>query len=432
MRDKHTEVARSITSIVGPDHVTESPELKIDGLTPTLLARPACAEEAAACLKVCSQHDAAVVPAGRMGWLECGNPLKRADFVLSLDRMRRVIDYSPADLTATVEAGLALPDFNELTMRERQWLPLDPPGFKSASLGAVAACNSSGALRLGFGTPRDYVIGLKLAHADGSESKSGGRVVKNVAGYDLNKLYVGNYGTLAVITELTFKLRPLPERSSTLMITSRNRGPLFLLAKQVLASELQPASVFLTRRLSPAGVELPDDAMLIRFIDNEAAVEHQLKWICASAGESTTTNLSETDAATVWSEVADFDERAIGVRLSLPTSAIPEEFERAFLGHPECVACADIGAGIIRVAFDADEQADEQEYEQFGAAQIRKLRANAAAAGGTLVIERAPVDVRREADAWGDVGSTASLMRSLKDKFDPQSLLNPGKFVAGI
>lgn len=146
--------------------------------------------------------------------------------------MCRVIDYSPADLTATVEAGLLLTDFNEVTKKERQWLPLDPPGFKSASLGAVAACNSSGALRLGFGTPRDYVIGLKLAHIDGTESKSGGRVVKNVAGYDLNKLYVGSYGTLAVMTELTFKLRPLAERSSTLMITSRYRGPLFLLARR--------------------------------------------------------------------------------------------------------------------------------------------------------------------------------------------------------
>ncbi len=426
MREEHTEIARSIQSIVGPDHVTEDPPLTIGGLSPKLLARPASAEEVAACLKVCSQLDAAVIPAGRMSWLECGNPLKRADVVLSLDRMCRVIDYSPADLTATVEAGLPLNDFNEVTMKERQWLPLDPPGFKSASLGAIAACNSSGALRLGFGTPRDYVIGLKLAHIDGTESKSGGRVVKNVAGYDLNKLYVGSYGTLAVITELTFKLRPLAERSSTLMITSRYRGPLFLLARKVLASELQPASVVLTRRLSPAlATEWPDDALLMRFIDSEAAVEHQLKWVRESADESyKTTHLTETEADAVWSKVADFDQHAIRVRFSVPLSAVPGEFEKAFLAHLECVACADIGAGIIRVAFDAD--------ELHVVAQIKKLRANAAAAGGTLVIEKAPAEVRLEAEVWGDVGSTAPLMRSLKEKFDPQSLLSPGKFVAGI
>lgn len=425
MREQHTEIARSIQSIVGPDYVTEDPAITIGGLSPKLLARPASAEEVAACLKVCSQLDAAVIPAGRMSWLECGNPLKRADFVLSLDRMCRVIDYSPADLTATVEAGLLLTDFNEVTKKERQWLPLDPPGFKSASLGAVAACNSSGALRLGFGTPRDYVIGLKLAHIDGTESKSGGRVVKNVAGYDLNKLYVGSYGTLAVMTELTFKLRPLAERSSTLMITSRYRGPLFLLARKILASELQPASVVLTRRLSPAGVQLPDDALLIRFIDSEAAVDHQLRSVRESADESyETTQLNKTEADAVWSEVADFDPHAIQVRFSVPLSAVAGEFEKAFLAHLECVACADIGAGIIRVAFDAD--------ERHVVAQIRKLRANAAAAGGTLVIEKAPAEIRGEAEAWGDVGSTAPLMRSLKEKFDPRSLLNPGKFVAGI
>jgi glycolate oxidase FAD binding subunit len=425
MRDKHTEIAGSLQSILGSGNVTEDPAIAIDGLSPKLLARPASAEEVAACLKVCSQLGAAVVPAGQMSWLECGNPLRGADVVLSVDRMRRVIDYGPADLTATVEAGLPLTDFNKLTVKERQWLPLDPPGFKTASLGAVAACNSSGALRQGFGTPRDYVIGLKLAHVDGTESKSGGRVVKNVAGYDLNKLYVGSYGTLAVITELTFKLRPLPERSATLMITSRYRGPLFLLAKTILASELQPASVVLTRALFPSGVQLPEDALLIRFIDSDAAVDHQLLAVRESAGESyEITQLSEPDAAAAWSEVADFNQRAIRVRSSVPLSAVPGEFEKAMVLHLECVACADIGAGIIRVSFDAD--------EKVAVAQIERLRAGVTASGGTLVIEKASTGARRQADAWGDVGSTAPLMRSLKEKFDPQSLLNPGKFVAGI
>lgn len=425
MQQKDTDIGGSIQSIVGRDHITDDPELKIDGLTPGLLVRPACAEEVIACLKVCSQLDAAAIPAGRMNWLDCGNPLKRAEVVLSLDRMCRIIDYSAADLTATVEAGLSLAEFNEMTTKQRQWLPLDPPGFKSASLGAVAACNSSGALRLGFGTPRDYVIGLKLAHVDGTESKSGGRVVKNVAGYDLNKLYVGSYGTLAVITELTFKLRPLAERNTTLMITSRFRGPLFLLARKLLASELQPSSVILTSRLSPVGIQLPDDALLVRFIDTDAAVEHQLSSVRESLGEDLkATQLTEAEAKAVWSEVADIDQHSIRVRFSVPLSAVPAEFEKAFLAHLECVACADIGAGIIRVGFDTEERKV--------VAQIKKLRSNAVAAGGSLVIEKAPAEVRRAADAWGDVGSTAPLMRSLKDRFDPQSLLNPGKFVAGI
>ena len=419
-------LARSITAIVGGDHVTEEPAFKIDGLSPKLLARPGSADEVAACMTVCSESDAAVVPTGQMTWLEFGNPLRCVDVVLSLDRMRRIIDYSPPDLTATVEAGLTLSEFNAVTVQERQWLPLDPPGLRSASLGAIAACNSSGALRLGFGTPRDYVIGLKLVHADGSESKSGGKVVKNVAGYDMNKLYTGSYGTLAIITELTFKLRPLPERSSTILITSKHRGPLFQLARRVLASELQPASVVLTRRLcSSSAPRLPDDALLIRFVDSEAAVGHQVDWVIQAIDATyEATVLSDNEADSVWAEVADFDQHAIRVRLSVPLSAVPAELERAFLAHVECIAAVDIGTGIIRLAFETDEESAGN--------QIKRLRASAAGANGTLVIERAPAETRREADAWGDVGSTAELVRSIKARFDPQSLLNPGRFVLGL
>jgi glycolate oxidase FAD binding subunit len=426
MTERQTDLARSIESIVGGDYVTEDPALQIDGLKPKLIARPGTSDEVAACMSICSERGAAVIPAGQMSWLQCGNPIKRADMVLSLERMRRIVDYSPPDLTATVEAGLTLGDFSAVSVLQRQWLPLDPPGFRSASLGAIAACNSSGALRLGYGTPRDYVIGLRLAHADGIESRSGGKVVKNVAGYDMNKLYVGSYGTLAIITELTFKLRPLADRRATVMITSRYRGPLFQLARRVLASELQPASVVLTRRLlTTLASSHPDDALLIRFIDSDQAVEHQVDWVMRALDDSFAgTVLSADEADAAWAEVADFDQGTIRVRVSVPLSSVPAQFEKAFLAHVECIATADIGAGIIRLAFDADERTVVD--------QIRRLRANAAAVNGTLMIERAPADVRREADAWGDAGSTAGLTRSIKARFDQQSILNPGKFVLGL
>lgn len=426
MIERHTELVRSIQLIVGDDNIIEEPVLHIDGSRPTLIARPGSAREVAECLQVCSQATAAVVPAGRMTWLECGNPIKCVDVVISLERMRRIVQFSPPDLTATVEAGVTLNDFSAVSMRERQWLPFDPPGFGSASLGAIAACNSSGALRLGFGTPRDYVIGLKLAHADGTESKCGGQVVKNVAGYDMNKLYVGSYGTLAIITELTFKLRPLAERISTMMVSSRSRRQLFDLARRVLASELQPASVVFARRLSVSlTTDWPEEALLIRFINSEGAVEHQVDWVTRTLDETSfATVLTPGDADAVWAQVADFDQQEdIRVRLSVPLSAIPSEFEKTVLTHLECVATADIGAGIIRMAFDGDARSAVD--------QIKRLRASAAAADGSLVIERAPVEVRREVDAWGDAGSTAGLMRAIKARFDPKGLLNPGKFVSG-
>lgn len=426
MIERHDELVRSIQLIVGADHVSEEPAFEIDGSRPIVVVRPGCAAEVAGCLKVCSESDAAVVPAGRMTWLECGNPLERVDVVISLERMCRILQFSPPDLTATVEAGLTLSEFTAVSARERQWLPFDPPGLETASLGAIASCNSSGALRLGFGTPRDYVIGLKLAHADGTESKSGGQVVKNVAGYDLNKLYVGSYGTLAIITELTFKLRPLAERISTMMVTGPSRAQLFDLARRLLASELQPASVVLSRGLTfTAALDGSDEALLIRFINSEAAVEHQLGWVTRSLeATSVAAVLGPGEADAAWAAVANFDEQDVRLRLSVPLSAAPAEFEKAVLTQQECVATADIGAGIIRMSFNtgADSAVDK----------INRLRAGVVAANGTLVVERAAAEVRRQSGVWGDMGSTAGLMRTLKLTFDPKELLNPGMFVWGI
>jgi glycolate dehydrogenase FAD-binding subunit len=426
MIERPTELVRSIQFIVGGDHITEEPAFQIDGSSPKLIARPGSAREVAECLKVCSESGAAVVPAGRMTWLACGNPLKRVEVVISLERMRRIVEFSPPDLTATVEAGLTLNEFSSVSMRERQWLPFDPPGLESASLGAIAACNSSGALRLGFGTPRDYVIGLKLAHADGTESKCGGKVVKNVAGYDMNKLYVGSYGTLAIITELTFKLRPLAERISTMMISSKSRGQLFDLARRVLASELQPASVVFARRLSVSlASSWPDEALLIRFINSAAAVEHQLDWVTRALDDTSSgTVLTSGEANAVWAAVANFDQQDIRVRLSVPLSAVSAELEKALLDHWECVATVDIGAGIIRMAFNADVESAVD--------KISRLRVSAASVNGSLVIEQAAAEVRRRSDAWGNIGSTAGLMRAIKSKFDPKGLLNPGRFVSEI
>lgn len=421
-----TELAAALRAITGSDYVIENPELQVDKLAPALLVEPASAQEAAACLGVCSEMNAAAVPAGQGTWLECGNPLRRADVVLSLERMSRIIDYSPPDLTATVEAGVTLRQFNETSGGDRLWLPLDPPGARSASVGAIAACNSSGALRCGYGTPRDYVIGLKLAHADGSETKSGGRVVKNVAGYDLNKLYVGSYGTLAVITELTFKLRPLPERSVTVVLTVGHSSGLTAVAKQVTAAHLQPvACVLTTMSLSESSdAASRGDKLLLRFADNEAAVESQIDWLRQTCGKVfQITEVSGDAEAALWARINDMGgEAPIILRMSVPLSQTVALYEEV-VGSIESEAVADLGSGIVRAAWG--EAAD-------AALRIGQRRAATEKLGGTLFVEKAPLVVRQQVDAWGEVGASERLMQALKQKFDPQGILNPGRFVAGI
>src|SRR5215467_6750422 len=269
-------LATALEEAIGQENVTRFPDMQIDGLRPALLVRPGTRSETAQCLEICSRQAARVIPAGLMTWLECGNPVRSADVVLSLSRMNKIVDYSPADLTIWAEAGMTMNDLNRATRKENQWLPLDPPG--NGTLGAVVACGSSGPLRFGYGTPREYVIGLRLAHVDGTESKSGGRVVKNVAGYDLNKLYVGSFGTLAVITEVILKLRPVPERSATMLVTASDLLSIQDFASRIKASRLRPASLFVLNQgmSSRLGVATEGPSMLVRFVESAAAVADQV------------------------------------------------------------------------------------------------------------------------------------------------------------
>ncbi|HKQ05027.1 MAG TPA: FAD-binding oxidoreductase [Blastocatellia bacterium] len=417
MSKAQTELAAALAAIVGSANLTANPALRLSGLAPAALVKPANAAEVADCLRVCSSMNAAVIPAGQGQWLECGNPLRRADVVLSLERMSRIVDYSAPDLTITVEAGITLKELNETISRDRLWLPLDPPGASAATVGAVVACNQSGALRCGFGTPRDYVIGLKLAHADGRASKSGGRVVKNVAGYDLNKLYVGSYGTLAVITEVTFKLRPQPEQCVTVVVTPSRSGRLTGLARQVIGMQLQPVACVV---LFTPGAE----KLLLRFADNAAAVKAQEDALRQATGKADRmADFSGADEVALWEKVNDMDRAGqVVLRMSVPLSKTVDLYE-VLVDESRGLLRADFGSGIVREATDVTDGL---------IIKIEQRRAAVEQLGGTLFIEQAPLEVRRQVDAWGEVGTAARLMQAVKEKFDPRGTLNPGRFVAGI
>ena len=174
------------------------------------IALPRTVDELSEMLSFAMSENLTVIPAGAGTWLNMGNPPVRAHLLLSTSQMNRILEYEPADLTATVEAGCTLHGFNAQAAPHRQCIPLDPFADVRSTLGAVVATASSGPLRCGFGTPRDWVIGMQIVHAYGLRTRAGGKVVKNVAGYDLCKLYTGSFGTLGIITEISFKLRPLP------------------------------------------------------------------------------------------------------------------------------------------------------------------------------------------------------------------------------
>ncbi|MDE0207896.1 MAG: FAD-binding oxidoreductase, partial [Candidatus Tectomicrobia bacterium] len=187
----------------------------VDDVAPGLVAFPEDEEQLSDVLRLAGEHDATVFPRGGGSHLPLGAAPERVDVVLSLERLRRQLAYEPGDMTTTVQAGMPLGELQDVLKAEGQFVALDPPATAATTIGGVIAVNASGPRRLLYGTARDVVLGLGVAGADGTRSKAGGRVVKNVTGYDLTKLYIGSLGTLAVVHELTFKVHPLPPGEET-------------------------------------------------------------------------------------------------------------------------------------------------------------------------------------------------------------------------
>jgi glycolate oxidase subunit GlcD len=223
-----------------------------------IIVTPASAEEISEILKIASSERWTIVPAGGMTWLQ-----STANLIVSTSRLNRIIEHEPADLIAVAQAGVRLTDFNAKLAENGQWLPLDPPDDGRATLGGVVATGIGGAQQFGYGRPRGSVIGMNVVLADGSMIKAGGRVVKNVAGYDLCKLFTGSYGSLGIITELNFKLRPRPAREAT------------VIARGAIEELRQSARAILEARLFPVAAELSSDALFVRFAGNEKGVAFQ-------------------------------------------------------------------------------------------------------------------------------------------------------------
>jgi FAD/FMN-containing dehydrogenase len=240
----------SLAQIVGDAHVVSQNE--------TVIVTPASADEISETLKLASASRWTVLPAGGMTWLK-----SPANLIISTRRLNRIIEHEPADLIAIAQAGVTLSDFNAKLAENGQWLPLDPPDDGRATLGGVVATGIGGPQQFGYGRPRGSVIGMKVVLADGSRIKAGGRVVKNVAGYDLCKLFTGSYGSLGIITELNFKLRPRPAREATVIAKGKDND---------LANSRR---AIVEARLFPVAAEIVGERLLVRFAGNEKGVAYQ-------------------------------------------------------------------------------------------------------------------------------------------------------------
>ncbi len=427
---KVQSLQETLGALVG-DHVRPATESDlVAGVQPQFVVEPGKEEEIAKVLAFADREGLKVLVRGGGTQLNTGLPPTGGDVLLSMARLNTVVEHAPHDMTVTVEAGLKLIDLQAHLARTRQWLALDPALDPNATIGGIISTNLSGARRLRYGGVRDQIIGIRVVLPDGIIAKGGGKVVKNVAGYDLPKLFTGALGTLGVIVAATFRLYPLRAASRTVVLTAPAPAPLCDLAVRVIASTLEPTALDVMSAPA-AGVGC---VMAARFeTEPESADEQAATLVSMTTGLDDNKTLQGEAEEQFWQQVAsDFPlaseaENALILKASvLPTSVASwlESLEHTakeaslstrWRGHA--------GHGLIFARLSGEETAL--------ARAVDELRHVASAGEGSLVVLDAPVALARKVDVWGSIPAF-EIMRRLKARFDPNYTLNPGRFVGGI
>ncbi|MGH2518804.1 MAG: FAD-binding oxidoreductase, partial [Chloroflexota bacterium] len=344
----------------------------------------------------------------------------RVDLVVCTAGLAGMVEHQPANLTCTVQAGMRLANLQRALREHGQMLPLDPPNPEQATVGGLIACNSSGPARTRYGTCRDALIGIQVVNDAGTLTRAGGRVVKNVTGYDLCKLYTGSLGTLGIITEATFKVRPLPEGESTVLAGYRELGPAWETVRTLFRAGLPLHACEL---LLPSASKGRGYLLAIRLGGGPAALNRQkadVTTIC-SAGfppqQTRAIEIVEGDAALdFWRGSASYGwaEHEQVARVSTPPAALGQLL--AALPR-DAIATARALSGVAYV---------------YGLARSVLAAAVAQVEGACLVLEQCSVQEKAQGSVWGPVGPDFALMRRIKEQFDPRGIFNRGRFVGGL
>jgi glycolate oxidase FAD binding subunit len=412
----------------------------VDGLVPAFVAAPGSTAEAAALMCAAAEHDLAVVPRGagsRLGW---GVPPARCDLMVDTRRMDAVTEHAAGDLVARVQAGALMGNVLETLASAGQEIALDVPG--TSSVGGVVASGLCGPRRLRYGSPRDLLIGITVVRADGTVAKSGGKVVKNVAGYDLGKLFAGSAGTLGLVTEATFRLHPLPAARAFVTALYPENLSSAAVAAAVASAANSPlvASAVDLRRAAPGGpvsvsvlVEGSADGVAVRaarMADLLGAPGPGAAGVSAAFSVCTAVSVSVTDEAPAWWTGAIEDGSGTLIRVSFWVSALGRVLDAIDAAARDTSLAPAVygsaGAGVLYVAAGADPA-----VARF-AGELRKTLAHAR---GGVVVLAAPAPVREALAEHGGMAGrvpSLSLMRAVKDQFDPGHRMAPGRFPEGI
>ncbi|MFC4770308.1 FAD-binding oxidoreductase [Effusibacillus consociatus] len=433
-----------LQDLIGGEFVSECPEELLNKLgvpdADLLLVKPGSEQEVSAVLKYANMHGLSVIPIGNGQQLHIGAMPRHADILLSSQRLAGIVEHSAGDLTMTVRAGTPFSEVQEFLKLSGQFVPVTPPTLSGSTIGGLVATAANGPERVLYGSWRDIVIGLRVVYPNGEVIRSGGKVVKNVAGYDMNKLFVGSQGTLAFITEVTLKLRPYPKHRELILAASARPGELIELAERILASECVPSALELIRTTEGGTVSYH---LAVGSDEVESAAKYQADRILEMAEQVSRgivfTTLVNDEVEQFWLEYrskwGQTDPEVLSVRAGFPIprmTVLLDLYEKeASSRGVEIQYSASLGTATLRIQLKDNEMEAPQAATRLHQT-TSVLRELAEANGGYLVIEHASPNLKQDLGVWGTVRGGLSLMKGIKQTVDPNGILSPGRFVGGI
>ena len=425
-------IASTLTSILS----TENAVISWENLSPTQQhniqqgidpkSQPSCViyphsqAELAAVITTANSHQWRVLTWGSGSKINWGGLAENIDIIVSTEHINQLIEHAVGDLTVTVEAGMKFAQIQEILAKSGQTLALDPAAPELATIGGIVATADTGSLRQRYGGVRDQLLGITFIRADGEIAKAGGRVVKNVAGYDLMKLFTGAYGTLGIISQVTFRVYPIPESSGTVILTGKPEA-ISQAARTLHGSELTPTQADLLSNKLLTNLDLGTGIGLIaRFQSISESVQEQSKRLLLIGEKLGLQGViySGNQEIDLWQQLPKqiydhLTESTITCKIGvLPTAAV-EILNYMEVGLIHISSCL----GLVRL-----------EKEE----QILPLRSLCQANSGFLSVLSAPVEFKKRFDVWGYNGNALAVMRGIKEQFDGNFILSPGRFVGGI
>lgn len=433
-----TKIAQKLGSIVGSDAVEQWENIEDRqriGITRSLKAEtfPSCIvyphteAELSEVIACAYQNKWRVLACGNCSKISWGG-LVEVDLVVSTQRLNQLIQHAVGDLTVTLESGTKFADVQDILGTAGQFLALDPTAPESATMGGIVATADTGSLRQRYGGVRDQLLGMSFVRADGQIAKAGGRVVKNVAGYDLMKLFTGSYGTLGIITSVTFRVYPLPEASATLVLTG-TADAIAQALTNIRSSALLPTAADLLSSGLVASLGIGQGfGLLTRFQSIPESVKQQSASLLQLGQQLGLQGAiySAGDEADLWQKLQQMSvsptEPVITCKIGVLPSAAVATLTQLDKIVPQAEILIHSGSGLGLLRFEANAATPEI---------ISEMR-SCQSQSGFLTLLEAPVSLKQQIDVWGYNGNSINLMRLIKQQFDSKNLLSPNRFVGGI